>query len=99
MNISTFSGTIGSYLPIILDGLVFDLYASSYFGILLLINPDFLDEGEDYIAFIYSDGEKADWKDNPLDIDYYEETVNFNTQLKIRLAPGGGQAIRFAKKR
>jgi alpha-glucosidase len=55
----------------------------------------FLTPGMTYVAEIYSDGDGADWETNPyvLDIDQY--LVDSTTLLKLDLAPGGGQAIRF----
>ncbi|WP_166962825.1 glycoside hydrolase family 97 protein [Yeosuana marina] len=54
---------------------------------------DFLDEGKTYSAIIYKDGPNAHWNDNPQDyvIEHLELTRNSN--LKIKLAPGGGFAI------
>ena len=56
----------------------------------------FLAEGREYEATIYVDGSGADWKDNPLLIDIRKEMVNSSRVLKLDLAPGGGQAIRFS---
>ncbi len=55
----------------------------------------FLDAGRTYQAQIYRDGPKADWDKNPLDIVIEEKMVTRNQVLDLRLAPGGGQAIRF----
>jgi len=55
----------------------------------------FLDAGRTYKAQIYRDGPKADWDKNPLDIVIEEKMVTRDQVLDIRLAPGGGQAIRF----
>ncbi|MBL4904472.1 MAG: glycoside hydrolase family 97 protein [Flavobacteriaceae bacterium] len=55
----------------------------------------FLTEGVKYRAFIYADGEKADWDKNPLDYSITNEEVSKKTVLKVKLAPGGGQAIIF----
>ncbi|MEY3232774.1 MAG: hypothetical protein RL230_45 [Pseudomonadota bacterium] len=55
----------------------------------------FLDAGRTYRAQIYRDGPKADWDKNPLDIVIEEKMVTRDQLLDIRLAPGGGQAIRF----
>ncbi|WP_339916730.1 glycoside hydrolase family 97 protein [Yeosuana marina] len=54
---------------------------------------DFLDEGKTYNAIVYKDGPNAHWNDNPQDyaIEHLELTRNSN--LKIKLAPGGGFAI------
>lgn len=55
----------------------------------------FLDEGVKYLAFIYADGEKAHWDENPLDYCISNEEVSNKTTLKIKLAEGGGQAVYF----
>ena len=55
----------------------------------------FLDPGRTYTAQIYRDGEKADWKRMPQDIVIEERKVTSADTLSLRLAPGGGQAIRF----
>lgn len=55
----------------------------------------FLDPHKTYVAEIYADGVNADWLDNPLSLDIYKVMVNSNTILKLRLANGGGQAIRI----
>jgi hypothetical protein len=45
------------------------------------------------VAEIYADAVDADWESNPLAIQVYEVSVDRSTVLKLRLAPGGGQAI------
>ncbi len=59
------------------------------------VSLSFLDEGKKYKAQIYADGEGAHWESNPLPVSISEQEVNNQTQLKIVLAAGGGQAIRF----
>jgi alpha-glucosidase len=61
----------------------------------LKVPLNFLDAGRTYQAQIYRDGPKADWDKSPLDIVIEEKTVTRDQVLDIRLAPGGGQAIRF----
>lgn len=58
----------------------------------------FLDDGQDYIATIYRDGARADWDKNPYD--YVIETKEFDREqtLELKLAAGGGAAIRFRPK-
>ena len=56
----------------------------------------FLDPGKKYIAEIYADGPNANWKTNPYSLDIYKKLVDSNTILNLKLAPGGGQAIRFS---
>lgn len=55
----------------------------------------FLDPGRTYTAQIYRDGDKAHWKHAPQDIVIEERAVTSTDTLTLRLAPGGGQAIRF----
>lgn len=55
----------------------------------------FLEPGRRYTAQIYRDGAKADWKTAPQDIVIEERQVASTDTLTLRLAPGGGQAIRF----
>ncbi|WP_421737305.1 glycoside hydrolase family 97 protein [Caulobacter sp.] len=55
----------------------------------------FLEPGRHYKAQIYRDGDKADWKTAPQDIVIEEREVTSADVLTLRLAPGGGQAIRF----
>ncbi|MFO7446885.1 MAG: glycoside hydrolase family 97 protein [Ignavibacteriaceae bacterium] len=64
-------------------------------GRLLEVPLSFLDPGKKYTAEIYRDGLKADWITNPLDYEIIEQTVDISTVLELRLAAGGGQAIRF----
>jgi alpha-glucosidase len=54
---------------------------------------DFLDEKLNYEANVYADGPKADWKSNPLDYIIEKRMVKKDDELKMKLAPGGGQAI------
>jgi alpha-glucosidase len=55
----------------------------------------FLDPGRRYVAQIYRDGDNADWKKAPEDIVIEQREVTSADTLTLRLAPGGGQAIRF----
>jgi alpha-glucosidase len=55
----------------------------------------FLTPGRRYVAEIYADGPKANWLDNPLPVTITKRTVTSATRLRLRLAPGGGQAIRI----
>ncbi len=61
----------------------------------LNVDFSFLDPGVTYRAQIYRDGDDADWKSNPYSIAIEEISVTSASQYTIRLAPGGGQAIRF----
>lgn len=64
-------------------------------GRLFDIALDFLDAGRSYKAQIYRDGPKADWRSDPYDLEIVEGLVNARSKFTLRLAPGGGQAIRF----
>ncbi len=55
----------------------------------------FLDRGRSYVAQIYRDGDTAHWRSAPKDIVIEERRVTSADTLALRLAPGGGQAIRF----
>jgi alpha-glucosidase len=55
----------------------------------------FLPRGRRYVAEIYADGPKANWLDNPLPVTISRRPVTSATRLRVRLAPGGGQAIRI----
>ncbi|MGH7448082.1 MAG: glycoside hydrolase family 97 protein, partial [Longimicrobiales bacterium] len=54
----------------------------------------FLEPGRSYIAEIYADGAEAHWLHDPLPVDITEQMVNSASRLTLRLAAGGGQAIR-----
>ncbi len=56
---------------------------------------NFLNEGDSYIAQIYRDSDDADWDTNPYGFVVEEMEVDSETELTVKLAPGGGQAIRF----
>ncbi|MEM6798102.1 MAG: glycoside hydrolase family 97 protein [Planctomycetota bacterium] len=58
----------------------------------------FLDRDKTYTAEIYRDGADAHWDDNPESYVVESVEVDANTVLTLRLAPGGGQAIRFTPK-
>ncbi len=62
----------------------------------LKVKLDFLTPGKKYTAEIYKDGANADWKTNPLEIEITSQIVDSNTEMELKLAPGGGQAIRFS---
>jgi alpha-glucosidase len=59
------------------------------------IDLGFLDDGKSYVAEIYRDGAKADWKSNPYDLKIEKKKVKRGEILNLRLAAGGGAAIRF----
>jgi len=57
----------------------------------------FLESGKAYRAEIYADAADAHFLVNPTKYEISAERVKKNDTLRIRLAPGGGQAIRFVK--
>lgn len=90
---------IGDYVTIVRkDRHAEDWYLGSVTdenGRLLNTSLHFLDRNRKYVAQIYRDGDRADWKTRPYDYVIEERLVDSATVLQIRLAPGGGQAIRF----
>lgn len=62
----------------------------------VLLSLDFLDPERSYEATIYRDGADADWKARPQSIAIEHVHVNNTTELSVKLAPGGGAAIRIA---
>jgi alpha-glucosidase len=60
----------------------------------LEVGLDFLGGGE-WTAEIYADGADAHWLDNPHPVEITSRPVDAATSLTLRLAPGGGQAIRI----
>ena len=55
----------------------------------------FLDQDGNWTAEIYRDGEDADWRDNPYAFEVESRTVTSGDTLDLKLAPGGGTAIRL----
>ena len=56
---------------------------------------DFLAPGQKYRAEIYRDGDDADYRSNPRSIVIEQRVVTSRDRLALRLAPGGGAAVRF----
>ena len=56
---------------------------------------DFLDPGRRYRAEIYRDGDDADYRTNPRSMVVEQRIVTSTDRLALRLAPGGGAAVRF----
>ncbi len=65
-------------------------------GRLLAVPLGFLEPGRRYRAQIYRDGPRAHWRDRPTDIVLEERWVTSKDTLTLRLAAGGGEAVRFA---
>lgn len=90
---------IGDYITIVRkDRQSNDWYLGSITdenGRTLKASLSFLDPDKKYVTEIYRDADDADWKTNPLAIDITQFLVDSNTKLELKLAPGGGQAIRF----
>ena len=61
----------------------------------LKIDLSFLDSNKKYVAEIFADGDNANWETNPQAIEIYSEEVDSKTVLNLKLAAGGGQAIKF----
>ena len=56
----------------------------------------FLDKGITYTAEIYADGPGADYKTNPYPVAMSTQTVDSTTVMNLKLASGGGVAIKFS---
>ena len=67
-------------------------------GRILDVPLSFLDPGRTYVAQVYRDGDGAHWRDAPFDFAVETRDVGSADILRLRLAPGGGQAIRFVPK-
>jgi len=62
----------------------------------LALPLSFLDAGKTYVAEIYRDGDAADYRsERRFDLVTEKRSVSARDVLQLRLAPGGGQAIRF----
>jgi alpha-glucosidase len=64
-------------------------------GRTLKTSLSFLEPDREYVAEIYRDADDADWKTNPQAITIEEKLVESTDAMQLRLAPGGGQAVRF----
>lgn len=93
------NGKIGEYITVVRkDRNSEDWYMGSITnesGRSISLRLDFLDPTKKYLAEIYADGVGADVVTNPLRIKITEQRVGVNDIVTIKLAPGGGQAIRF----
>ena len=65
----------------------------------LNIALDFLDANRRYYATIYRDGADAGYEGDPASIEIESRAVKRGDTLALKLAPGGGQAIRFSTRR
>lgn len=60
-----------------------------------VIGLGFLPEGTVYDVTVYEDGADAHWKDNPQSYNIRTLTARRSSVLRLRLAPGGGAAVRL----
>jgi alpha-glucosidase len=67
-------------------------------GRVLSVPLGFLATGRKYTAQIYRDGDAANWKTAPFDFARETREVTSADTLVLKLAAGGGQAIRFVSK-
>ena len=92
-------GRIGDYVTIVRkDRHSEDWYLGSITdenGRYLEANLSFLEPNRQYVAEIYRDGDDADWEKNPYAITIERKLVTSRMRLPLRLAPGGGTAIRL----
>jgi alpha-glucosidase len=65
------------------------------FGRVLTVPLSFLDPKHRYRAEVYRDGDGAHWRDAPFEFVRETREVTSADTLTLRLAAGGGQAIRF----
>lgn len=61
------------------------------------VDLSFLPKNEKFEATIYEDAPDAHWKDNPQAYNIRSQKVKHGMKLKLKLAPGGGTAIRIKK--
>lgn len=59
---------------------------------------EFLEAGRDYEAQIYRDGDDANWNTKPFSIAIEKRIVHRGQHLELKLAPGGGAAVRLKAK-
>jgi len=65
----------------------------------LKVTLDFLDPGVAYLAEIYADGADAHWRTNPESYVMSSIDVVSTDSLDLTMAPGGGTAVRFSRKK
>lgn len=97
------NGAVGAYATIARKDRASDGWyvgaVTDGFARVLPLPLDFLDADKSYIAEIYRDGDQADYRnDHRFDLVTEQRTVTSQDKLTLRLAPGGGQAIRFTPK-
>ncbi len=94
------NGEIGQYITTVRkDNHSDDWYLGSITnenGRDLIINLSFLDPGIKYNATIYKDPDDGGWKSNPEEVIIDNIIIEKDSDYRLTLAPGGGQAIRFS---
>jgi len=65
----------------------------------LQVPLSFLDDGRRYYATIYRDGKDAGFAGDSASIEIETREVRRGDTLELKLAPGGGQAVRFSTQR
>jgi alpha-glucosidase len=93
------NGEVGDYVTIVRK----DRHSRDWFlgsitdehGRVLPVSLSFLEPGVRYRAQIYRDGDGADFRSNPFAFARETREVSSGDMLELKLAPGGGQAVRF----
>jgi alpha-glucosidase len=62
----------------------------------LEISFSFLDPTKKYTAEIYTDGKEANYKSNPYPVAILKQSIDSDSKLTLKLAPGGGTAIKVS---
>jgi len=93
------NGEIGDYVTLVRkDRHSDDWYLGSVTdeeGRVLTVPLGFLAPNRRYEAQIYRDAPTAHWRDHPEDLVIERREVTSSDRLELKLAPGGGEAIRF----
>lgn len=61
----------------------------------LEVELDFLDSNKKYVAEVYADAETADYRTNPMAVKIDSFLVDQKSKVRMKLAAGGGQAVRL----
>ncbi|MGL1958458.1 MAG: glycoside hydrolase family 97 protein [Colwellia sp.] len=95
------NGEVGQYITTVRK----DRYSDDWYlgsltneqGREFTINLNFLDADAQYEAQIYADADGITWNENATELMVSSQTVSAGEQFTLKLAPGGGSAIRFKK--